>query len=207
MIGCGIQARAHVLAMLHVRPVNHLRAFDLNRATAEEFCREMETIHHLSCQVAENVSAAARSSQIVVTSTPSQRPILDGGDVEKGTFIAAVGADSEHKHEISVALQQSAHVIVDDLDQCGKIGDLHHAIAAGALTPSDVRASLDLVVSGRVPGRLDDGDIIVFDSTGVAIEDSAAAAIVDENAELARAGIRVDIGEPLSTPISALSSS
>ena len=93
------------------------------------------------------------------------------------------------------------------MDQCTKIGDLHHAIAAGALTPSDVRASLDLVVSGRVRGREDDSEIIVFDSTGVAIEDAAAAAIVYENAERARVGVRIDIGEPHSTPISALSSS
>ena len=207
MIGCGIQARAHVSAMLHVRPIRQIRAFDANRATAEEFCREMNTTHHIECQVAEDAVSAARSSQIVVTSTPSQRPILDAGEVDAGTFIAAVGADSEHKQEISIPLLRSAHVIVDDLDQCTRIGDLHHAIAAGELTPSDVRASLDLVVSGRVRGRLDDSEIIVFDSTGVAIEDAAAAAIVYENAERSRAGVRVDIAEPRSTPISALSSS
>lgn len=207
MVGCGIQARAHVSAMLHVRPIRRIRAFDANRTTAEEFCREMKTIHHLDCQVAEDISGAARSSQIVVTSTPSQRPILDDGDVEAGTFIAAVGADSEHKQEISVPLLRSAHVIVDDLDQCAKIGDLHHAIAAGALTASDTGASLDQIVSGQIRGRLDDSEIIVFDSTGVAIADAAAAAIVYENAERARVGVRVDIGEPHSTPVSALSSS
>ena len=207
MIGCGVQARAHVAAMLNVRPITQIRAFDANRATAEEFCREMKTIHHLDCQVAEDAPASARFGQVVVTSTPSQRPILDDGDVVAGTFIAAVGADSEHKQEISIPLLRSAHVIVDDLDQCTKIGDLHHAIAAGALTSSDVRASLDLVVSGRVRGRLDDSEIIVFDSTGVAIEDAAAAAIVYENAERGRVGVRVEMGEHHSRPISARSSS
>jgi ornithine cyclodeaminase/alanine dehydrogenase-like protein (mu-crystallin family) len=207
MIGCGIQARAHVLAISHVRAIRQLRVFDMNRAIAEQFCQEMTTIHGLDCQIAEDAPAAARSSQIVVTSTPSRRPILDDGDVDAGTFIAAVGADSEHKQEISVSLLRSSSVIVDDLDQCTRIGDLHHAIAAGTLTLSDVRASLDQIVSGQVRGRLDDSEIIVFDSTGVAIEDAAAAAIVYENAERLRVGVHVGISQPHSPPVSALSSS
>ncbi|HEX6626763.1 MAG TPA: ornithine cyclodeaminase family protein [Gemmatimonadaceae bacterium] len=201
MIGCGIQARAHVSAMLHVRPIRQIRAFDANRTTAEEFCREMKTIHNLECQAFEDSPTAARSSQIVVTSTPSQRPILDDGDVEAGTFIAAVGADSEHKQEISVSLLRSAEVIVDDIDQCTKIGDLHHAITAGVVTPADVRASLDQVVSQQVRGRLDNREIIIFDSTGVAIEDAAAAAVVYERAIDVRVGIDISFGRyPLPAP-------
>lgn len=68
------------------------------------------------------------------------------------------------------------------------MGDLHHALAAGAMLPGHVRGSLDQIVTGRVPGRLSDDEIIIFDSTGVAIEDVAAAALVYERAEKTGAG-------------------
>jgi ornithine cyclodeaminase/alanine dehydrogenase-like protein (mu-crystallin family) len=185
MVGCGIQARAHVDALLCVRPVRRLHAYDLDPDAAEAFCSEMCSAHGLDCAVASSVSGATLNSAIVVTTTPSRRPILQPGDVSPGTFVAAVGADNEDKHEISVPLLQSSAIVVDDIEQCAKYGDLHHAIAAGTVARSDVRATLDQIVSGKVEGRVNDGEIIIFDSTGVAIEDAAAAAIVYENAKAA----------------------
>lgn len=81
--------------------------------------------------------------------------------------------------------------IVDDLDQCSRMGDLHHAIAQSVIQQSHVRGTLDQIVAGLTPGRLSDEEIIVFDSTGVAIEDVAAAAVVYERAEISGAGIIV----------------
>lgn len=208
VIGCGVQARAHVATLLNVRPLKHLHAFDIDRAAADEFCADMESLYGIECRVEPNVRAAARVAQIVVTLTPSHTPILDAADVEAGAFIAAVGADSENKHEIGVDLLRSATVVVDDLDQCATIGDLHHAIQAGLLAATDVRASLDQIIAGQVRGRVDHEEIIVFDSTGVAIEDAAAAAIVYEKAEQSGMGVRVDLGGvPSSDQLSVLSSS
>jgi len=89
----------------------------------------------------------------------------------------------EHKQEIAPALLREAAVIVDDMEQCARIGDLHHALVLGVMRPSDVRASLDQVVAGTATGRINDTEIVIFDSTGVAIEDVAAAAVVYERAE------------------------
>lgn len=183
-IGCGAQARAHVSALRHVRPIRRVVAFDSNPGAAEKFAEEIKVSHDYEVGLSANVVDAARESQIVVTSTPSRRALIDFGDVKPGTFIAAVGADNEHKQEISTALLRAAAVVVDDLTQCSRIGDLHHALEAGVMRESDVRASLDQIVAGRVRGRLDDEEIIVFDSTGVAIEDVAAAALVYERAEI-----------------------
>ena len=179
-IGCGIQARAHLEALLVVRPVDHLTVFDINRDAAERFALETRTELGLSVEIAPDVHTAVVGGDIVVTSTPSRSPIIFPADVRPGTFIAAVGADNEHKQEIDPSLLRAAIVVVDDLDQCSRIGDLHHALASGVLSRTDVRASLDQIVVGRAPGRTDDNAIIVFDSTGVAIEDVAAAALVYE---------------------------
>jgi ornithine cyclodeaminase/alanine dehydrogenase-like protein (mu-crystallin family) len=85
-------------------------------------------------------------------------------------------------------------VVVDVLDQCAEIGDLHHALAEGVLTRADVHAELGAVVAGRAAGRTDEDEIVVFDSTGMALQDVAAAAAVYERAVEAGAGRTIDFG-------------
>jgi ornithine cyclodeaminase/alanine dehydrogenase-like protein (mu-crystallin family) len=85
-------------------------------------------------------------------------------------------------------------VVVDVLDQCASMGDLHHALAAGALRRESVHAELADVVTRRRPGRRSAEEITVFDSTGTALEDVAAAAVVYENAVAAGRGLAVDLG-------------
>jgi alanine dehydrogenase len=187
-IGCGIQARAHIEALSHVRDIEHVMALDVNPIAAERFADEARARFNVVAEVATDIRQAASASQIVITSTPSRRALLNRGDIPAGTFVAAVGADNEGKQEIAADLLRQAVVVVDDLDQCSKMGDLHHALAAGAMQPGHVRGSLDQIVTGLAPGRLNDEEIIIFDSTGVAIEDVAAAALVYERAEKMGAG-------------------
>ena len=78
--------------------------------------------------------------------------------------------------------------MVDILEQCATIGDLHHALAAGVLTCDDVRGDLAGLVSGKFPGRRSREEIVIFDSTGTALQDVAAAAAVYERASDAGAG-------------------
>ena len=188
-IGCGIQARAHALALCFVRPIRRAVLYDSSREVAAALARDLAENHQLEVSVADSVREAALAGEIVVTSTPSRNAFLDVGDVNEGSFIAAVGADNEHKQEIAPTLLRSGAVVVDDLDQCTRIGDLHHALDAGVMRRQDVRASLDQVVAGLVEGRRNDREIVIFDSTGVAIEDVAAAAIVYERAEKSGAGL------------------
>ena len=110
-------------------------------------------------------------------------------DVRDGTFLAAVGADSAEKQELDPRILARAKVVVDSLEQCAGIGELHHAIATGLVTNADVHAELADLVAGRRPGRETAEEITVFDSTGTAIEDVAAAAIVYERAVAAGLGL------------------
>ena len=187
-IGCGTQARAHASALACVRPIESAVLFDEDSRAAEGFAAELRA-RHLKVEIVRSASTAARAGRIIVTSTPSRRPLLDVDDLQHGSFVAAVGADNEHKQEIAPALLRTAVVIVDDLEQCARIGDLHHALDLGVMRRQDVRGSLDQVVAGKVPGRNSDDEIIIFDSTGVAIEDVAAAALVYERAMDAGAGL------------------
>jgi ornithine cyclodeaminase/alanine dehydrogenase-like protein (mu-crystallin family) len=190
-VGCGIQARAHIEALLHVRPIQRITLFDIDRGASDHLAADVRSELHLSVKVASDVESAVAGSAIIVTTTPSRQPFLKAGHVGPGTFIAAVGADSETKHEIHPELMRAAIVVVDDLAQCSRFGDLHHALSAGMITTRDIRGSLDQIVAGQVPGRATGDETIVFDSTGVAIEDVAAAALAFEQAEKMSAGILV----------------
>jgi ornithine cyclodeaminase/alanine dehydrogenase-like protein (mu-crystallin family) len=119
-------------------------------------------------------------ADIVITCTPSNSPVLFSA--RRGTFVAAVGADSGEKHEIASALMASAKVVTDLTEQCAAIGDLHHAIHVGAMRREQVHAELAEIIAGRKAGREAADEVIVFDSTGMALQDVAAAALVYERA-------------------------
>ncbi len=176
--GCGLQGRISIEAIRRVRAIEEVLLYDVDRARAEALARE----------VGGTAVETLRDADVVVTCTPSRNAFL--GSVRAGTFIAAVGADSSEKQEIEPALMASSSVFVDDLAQCASFGDLRGAIAAGAMTESDVRGTLSEVVSGKA-GRTSDEEVVIFDSTGTAMQDVAAAAIVYESAMEAGVGTRV----------------
>ena len=191
LVGCGVQALAHIEALLCVRQIRRVSLFDLDRDAAERLAAEVRGRFAVSAEVSADLRAAVADSDIVVTATPSRKPILMLGDARPGTFVAAVGADSDTKQEIDPLLMRQAIVVVDDLAQCSHFGDLHHALSAGTMRAEDVRGSLDQVVAGQIRGRFSDDEITIFDSTGVAIEDVAAAALAFERAEEFGAGVLV----------------
>jgi ornithine cyclodeaminase/alanine dehydrogenase-like protein (mu-crystallin family) len=182
IIGCGAQALPQLAALTVVRQVSRAYAFDRDVAAAERFAETAAATLAAPVTVAADMTLATRASQIVVTCTTSRAPFLGVRHVVAGTFVAAVGADNEEKSEIEPELMRAAAVVTDHRGQCETIGDLHHAIAAGAMRSSDIRGELSDVVAGSVRGRLNDDEIIIFDSTGVALVDVAAAAIVYERA-------------------------
>jgi alanine dehydrogenase len=191
--GCGVQGRMHLAMLCRVRPIERAFAFDLSAPVAERFAEEMADQLGIEVVPTPDLVGSCRESQVCVTCTPSRVPLLGAGDLAPGTFLAAVGADSEEKQELAPELLQAAGVVVDHLEQCATIGELHHALDRGLLERSDVLAELHEVVSGAHPGRTSADEILIFDSTGVALEDVAAAALVFERAEAAGIGTLVGL--------------
>jgi ornithine cyclodeaminase/alanine dehydrogenase-like protein (mu-crystallin family) len=108
--------------------------------------------------------------------------------VAPGTFIAAVGADNDDKQELHTDLMARSKVVVDLVDQCAVIGELHHAMEAGAMNCTDVVAELADIVAGTERPTFAPDDVIIFDSTGSAIQDVAAAGIIYERAKAGNIG-------------------
>ena len=194
ILGCGIQGRSQLRALSHVRSIEEVFAYDFNEDIAREYSMGMAAELDCTVTAVKDYHDAVRASDVIITCTPSREPLLRSGDIRPGAFIAAVGADSEHKSEIAPDLLAASKVVVDALEQCATIGDLHHAIEAGVMRRENVHADLADVVNDTKPGRRSDEEIIIFDSTGTALEDVAAAAVVYELAIERDAGIRVDLG-------------
>jgi alanine dehydrogenase len=182
IVGCGAQGDVQLAAIAAVLSLEHVWVLDADHAQAERLATRATSTLGIRVEAAKDLREALRQSDVCVTCTPSRRAFLAARDVVPGTFIAAVGADSQGKQELEPELVASATLVVDVLAQCAEIGELQHALAAGLLTRERVHAELADVVSGRRPGRKRADEITVFDSSGTALQDVAAAVAVYQKA-------------------------
>jgi alanine dehydrogenase len=176
--GCGAQAAAQLRALLRVRRPARVYAYDQDSEKARQFASRQEAELPIEVSAVPDLREAAAASRIIVTCTTARRWFLAHDMVRPGTFVAAVGADSEQKQEIDPQLLAQCTLVTDLTEQACTIGELHHAIDAGALSRVDVHAELGEVVAGAKRGRTRGDEIIVFDSTGTGLQDVAAAAAV-----------------------------
>jgi alanine dehydrogenase len=175
--GCGNQGRVQLRALKLVLPaLRKAYAFDVSAEAARTYAAAMSAELGIDVEAAADLGAAAAAAAVIVTCTPSRTPYLRREFVRPGTFVAAVGADSPDKRELDPTILAEAKVVVDILDQSAGVGELHHALAAGLMTVGQVHGELGDVIAGRIPGRTSDVEITVFDSTGTALQDTAAAA-------------------------------
>lgn len=190
--GCGNQGRVQLRALTRVRRITSVLAYDSDRQQASRFAEELGSELKIVITPVIDIAAAMRQSDICVTCTPSQKPLLGPNDAKPGLFIAAVGADNPHKQEIHSDLMARCKIVCDVVAQCALMGDLHHALDAQVVTMADVYAELGEIVAGHKPGRESEEETILFDSTGMALQDVAAAATLFERAEKKGSGVRLN---------------
>jgi ornithine cyclodeaminase/alanine dehydrogenase-like protein (mu-crystallin family) len=190
LCGVGTQGTIQLRALHRVLPLRKVYAWSRDVARAEDFSRRMREELAIEVQPVTVLREATRTSDIIVTCTPARKWFLGREEVRPGTLVAAVGADSPDKQEIEPELLAQSGVVCDLIAQCAAVGDLHHAIERGLMSVRDVRAELGEVVAGTRPGRTSSDEMIVFDSTGTALQDVATAALVYEKAIASGAGQR-----------------
>lgn len=177
IFGCGNQGRMQLRALSLSFPLKKVYAYDVDAQAKKNYAQEMSELLQLEVVPASNVEETSRARDIIVACTPARKFYLEDRFVEPGTFIAAVGADSPGKQELEPTLFRRAKIVVDILEQCVRVGELQHPIRAGLTTPKDVHGELGQVITGDIRGRTSDDEIIIFDTTGTAIQDCAAAAL------------------------------
>jgi alanine dehydrogenase len=193
--GCGIQGRVSLRALKRSFPLEQVFAFDVDSTRSEQFANNLSTELGIAIKAVNNLEDAALQSHICVTCTPSKQFYLRREHIAPGTFIAAVGADNEEKQELDPTLLAESKVVADFVEQCATIGELHHALEQNVMTKDQVHAELGEVVAATKPGRTSSDDVIVFDFTGMALQDVVASALVYEKAKQQDAGTTIELND------------
>jgi ornithine cyclodeaminase len=193
IIGAGVQARPHLIAMNCVRPLRRVRIASQSFVSAQTFANEMQPHCATLIEPVETAAAAVRGADIIVTATTSRDPVLNREWISSGAHINAIGTYSPKAREVDTATIVAATMFVDRRESAlNEAGDYLIPANEGAIGPEHIRADLGEVLTGVHPGRTSPGEITLFKSLGLAIEDLAAAALVYQKAREANAGSWVE---------------
>jgi ectoine utilization protein EutC len=194
VIGSGAQARYQLLALREVRAFSRVLAYSPNPDHLNRYTVEMSEALGLPVEAAAGPEAVVRGCDLLVTTTPSAEPIVRAEWLHPGLHITAMGSDSEHKQELEPGVLAAADRRVCDLkSQCFRLGEHHHALEAGLLSPDSAVDELGEIAAGRKPGRVSDSEITVCDLTGVGIQDTAIALLAYQKATARGLGIQLDV--------------
>ncbi len=177
ILGTGIQARLQLEYLRTVVSCRDVLAFGRGESQLSEYA---EDVSKLGFQVdtTEDAADLLRTCNLIVTTTPTESPLLNAGELRPGTHITAVGSDTAMKQELDISILKAADLIVaDSIPQCLERGEIHKALEAGAIIETEL-VELGNIVSGRASGRTGDDQITVADLTGVAVQDIKIATAV-----------------------------
>jgi ornithine cyclodeaminase/alanine dehydrogenase len=191
--GCGIQGRASLGALVRLFSLEQVFAYDVDSTRAEKFANDLSAELAIAIKAVDQLQDATLQSDICVTCTPSRQFYLRREHIAPGTFVAAVGADNEDKQELDPTLLGESKVVADLVEQCAIIGELHHALDQNVMTKNQVHAELGQIVAGTKPGRTSKDEVIVFDSTGMALQDVVTSALVYKKAKQQGAGQTIEL--------------
>lgn len=181
MVGCGVQAGPQLAALKEYFGLDLVKVWGYGKKDADNFIKDMRGIK-VEMSASKTVRDCVRGADIVVTTTPSRKPLVQLKWLKKGVHINAIGADSKGKEELEPAILKQAKVVIDDWSQAPSSGEINIPWSKGILTKKDIRATLGEVIYNKLKIRAHPDEITVFDSTGLAIQDVSVAQYVYQKA-------------------------
>ena len=176
MIGTGVQARLQLKALTLVRNITSAKIWGRDKVKAKAIAIEMTKELNLPVNACPDVESAVATADIIVTTTPSTKPLIKAGWLCPGQHVTAIGSDQDHKCELDPACIGRADLYVPDRQsQTERLGELRSAIAAGIIPSNRTFTELGHIAAGKVPGRQDNGEITIADLTGTGVQDTAIA--------------------------------
>ena len=189
VIGAGVQARSHVEAVSHVRRVRRCRVASRRAERARELADELKGSYAFPVEAVESVEDALRGADLIVTATNAADAVVRREWVSDGAHINAVGSCTPHARELDAATVAASSLFVDSVESTvNEAGDYLCALREGTVGPEHIRAELGEVLTGSKPGRTSAGEITLFKSLGLAVEDLAAAKFLYDRAKETGAG-------------------
>lgn len=193
LIGAGAQARSHLEAIRLVRPISRVVAWTRSRHTASQFVSFAQSLD-VAVEILDSPEKVTTAADILCTLTPSKKPIIDGSWFTPGMHINAVGAPPRADHrEIDDEGIRRSRVTVDSREVAlAESGDVLIPSHHGVITKDHFRTELGDVIAGRENGRSDEQEITLYNSTGIAIQDIAAASLAVTKAQELGIGTEID---------------
>jgi alanine dehydrogenase len=176
LVGAGVQSHTQLEAIAQVRDIRTVVVTDVDEAAVETFQARFDPAFDVRAGSVEEAAAC----DVVSTTTPVREPVVER--VGESTHVNAMGADAAGKQELRGEILRDGTLVVDDREQCIHSGEMNVPYSEGLLTEDDIHADLGDVVTDRLSDPPDPDDVTVFDSTGLAIQDIAAAHAVYERA-------------------------
>ncbi len=180
MVGAGHQAGFQLRAAAEQRNFEKVVAWNFHRDMLPGLAKIAEEIG-LPFEAVKREQLGAEAD-VIITITSAHESLMMKDWVKPGTHLACMGTDTKGKQEIDPALIAAATLFTDEIAQSVTIGESQHAIAAG-LIGEDAITTIGDVINGKHPGRSSDGEITLFDGTGVGLQDLAVASVAAKLAE------------------------
>jgi alanine dehydrogenase len=193
IFGAGVQARTQLLAIAAARDISRAFIFDSAAGAADRLVNELRSQVDFDIIKADSPETLLESD-IICTATSSPDPLFDGRAVRPGTHINGIGSHTPNARELDTAIIKRSKLVGDSREACfQEAGDVIIPLQEGAIEESHFYAELGEIIIGEKPGRTDDGEITVFKSNGLAIQDAAAAHLVYQQAMKAGIGTQVEM--------------
>jgi ornithine cyclodeaminase len=193
IIGAGVQARTHLVALACVRSIKRARVACRKPEHGERLVREMQDKVSFRIEVAKSNEEAVRDADLIVTATSAHEPVIERDWISPGAHINAIGTHSPQSREIDSATMAAARIFVDRRESAlNEAGDYLLAAKDGAVTPESIVAEIGELVIESKTGRSSSSDITLFKSLGLAIEDVVCAEYLFRKAQTENAGSWVD---------------
>lgn len=187
-IGNGNQARMQLRAIREVHPIDVVHAWDEWPEASARFKTDIETELGIPVRVADSKREAVEQADILITTTRGKGSLVEAGWVKPGTHIIAIGTDQQGKQELDPELFRGARIVNDSIEQCVQKGETWHPLDRGIITRDDIHGEIGHILLGQKPGRENDREITIFDSTGMAIQDTTTAHRIYRNAVQGKVG-------------------
>lgn len=183
MIGSGTQARRQLRAIARVRQLKNVYVWSYHSEHVVRYAKEMEEELSIPVHICKSAEEAVKQSDIVVTVTRGLRgPLIKKEWLNPGTHIVAVGADMPDKQELCSNVLAGSKVVTDSTALCLQNGETHHAVEEGIIKESDIYSEIGEILLGKKPGRENPEEITVFDTVGMAIQDTVTASAIYKKA-------------------------
>ena len=190
IVGAGHMAEGVLATCNEVFPFDDVRVWSRSQATLDHFvAAEQPKYKTFTIVASTRLEDVVPGADVVVTVTPARVPIIKNEWISPGMHIAAVGADKKGDQELAGVILTRARIFVDDIRQCRTDGEINVPLSEGLIKESDIAGEIGEVIVGKKPGRTSDTDITLFDSTGIALQDSATVPLEYERAVAAGVGI------------------